>query len=399
MALALMLGLVPLSVSGVEADWFLPSHPLEGRRLFTEKRCVSCHSVQGIGGQTGPDLGEVQLGDFAAIASNLWNHFPRMKEAFARKRIEWPTFTEEDAKQLFTFIYFLNYFDKAYNLELGGRLFLEKQCSRCHSVDGKGGHIGPELDAFQVRYAAPFITAGLWNSGQKMTATMHQRDIARPSFQEHDVVDILAFIRQRGASAEIGRNYLPLPNPVQGQGLFQEKGCIRCHAIRGKGGTVGPDLSRQGLKGSLSYILSRMWNHGPQMWSRMQERGVPYPKFTPAEMSDLISYLYFLQFEGPSGSPARGAAVLQEKRCAYCHFTSKPGEKPIGPMLVQAGLDSPFKILSAMWNHAPAIEARMREQNIRWPILEREEMNDLVAFILSINLPPRQQAPASRGGG
>ena len=45
---------------------------------FTQKLCIRCHSIQGVGGTTGPDLGEIWLGSFMDIASKLWNHFPRM---------------------------------------------------------------------------------------------------------------------------------------------------------------------------------------------------------------------------------------------------------------------------------------------------------------------------------
>jgi len=32
----------------------LPGNPLEGSRLFSEKGCLGCHSVYGVGGVAGP---------------------------------------------------------------------------------------------------------------------------------------------------------------------------------------------------------------------------------------------------------------------------------------------------------------------------------------------------------
>src|SRR3989338_1304378 len=86
-----------LPAFGAEVS-FLPENPLAGRALFTSKRCIRCHSIQGVGGRTGPDLGEVALGSFNAISSSLWNHFPRMVEAFRKERLQWPKPSEGGAQ-------------------------------------------------------------------------------------------------------------------------------------------------------------------------------------------------------------------------------------------------------------------------------------------------------------
>jgi mono/diheme cytochrome c family protein len=377
--------LTPAAGLARDADGFVPADPLAGRLLFSEKHCIRCHSIQGVGGKTGPDLGEVWLGSFMDIASKLWDHFPRMNEAFKQERLERPTLTADEARQLITFLYFLNYFDKTANPEVGAKLFQEKNCIRCHSVGGKGGDVGPALDPFQGRYAAPFITAALWDHGPKMMQKMLEKNVPRPEFQDRDVIDILAFIRVNGLYDKADRSYLPPGDPSRGQALFQSKGCIRCHSINGKGGTIGPDLGKRTLKGSLSYILSQMWNHGARMWPEMARRGVPFPRFSPREMSDLMTYLYFLEFQDPPGSAARGRQVFAEKQCVACHQPESPNVKTIGPNLAQLGLTSPFEILAQMWNHAPAIEARMSQGGIRWPLLDKTQMRDLVEYIVALN--------------
>ena len=363
---------------------YLPHNPLEGRALFTQKLCIRCHSIQGVGGTTGPDLGEIWLGSFMDIAAKLWNHFPRMNEAFQAARLPRPTLTADEARKLITFLYSLNYFDRTANPAVGEKLFREKNCIQCHSVGGKGGHVGPALDPFQGKYSAPFITAALWDKGPKMMKKMQEHHVTRPSFEERDVVDILAFIRENGLYDQTRRSYLPPGDPVLGRALFQRKGCIRCHAINGRGGTVGPDLATRSLKGSLSYILSQMWNHGSRMWPEMARRGIPFPTFTPGEMSDVMTYLYFLQFNDPPGSVARGRQVFAERQCVACHQPEAPNVPTIGPNLAKVGLDSPFEILAQMWNHAPAIEHRMKQGKIRWPLLDKEQMRDLVAYILFV---------------
>lgn len=382
--LVLILPCIAWQTAWSQEEGFLPEDPLAGRELFVEKLCVKCHSIQGVGGHTGPDLGEIWLGSFAGIASKLWNHFPRMSESFREKKLEWPTVNSDESKQLISFLYFLNYLDRVSNAEIGERLFHEKNCIRCHSVGGRGGDTGPELDSFQENYGAPFITAALWNNGPQMLQTMKEMRVPRPVFRERDVMDILAFIRAKGLHESTERRSLPLPNPVNGRELFEEKGCVRCHSIRGEGGKIAPDLATRGLKGSLSRILAQMWNHGSNMWPRMKKEGIEFPEFTPEEMSDLTAYLYFLEFNDFPGSKESGERIFEEKKCFGCHVPERPGEKTIGPNLAQAGLSDPFKILGEMWNHAPAIERRMKREGIRWPLLESDEMRDLIEYILSL---------------
>ncbi len=384
----LLVWMGPTSARGQEEEGFLPENPLEGRALFVEKLCVKCHSIQGIGGRTGPDLGEIWLGGFADIASNLWNHFPRMRESFQEKRLEWPKVSEEESRKLISFLYFLNYFDKVSSPEIGERLFHEKNCIRCHSVGGKGGNIGPKLDPFQASFGAPYITAALWNSGPEMLRTMTKEKVPRPAFRERDVMDILAFIRSKGLHDRVERKRLPVPNPVSGRDLFEEKRCSQCHSIRGEGGKIAPDLATRGLKGSLSRILGHMWNHGSKMWPRMKKEGIEFPVFTPEEMSDLTAYLYFLEFNDFPGSRTAGKSVFTGKKCSRCHIPKIPGEKTIGPNLADAGLTDPFNILAEMWNHAPAIEKRMIKEDIRWPLLKSEEIRDLIEYIISLDEEP-----------
>ena len=52
---------------------------------------------------------------------------------------------------------------------------------------------------------------------------------------------------------------------LAGWNVYAEKGCGRCHAVRGVGGSGGPDLARmQGAK-AFFYIGAAMWNHLPKM--------------------------------------------------------------------------------------------------------------------------------------
>jgi len=85
-------------------------------------------------------------------------------------------------------------------------------------------------------------------------------------------------------------------DPLQGQVVFAEKGCVQCHAVRGAGGRIAPDLGRRASPGSFYEIASVMWSHYQGMLGKIQEERLSPPRFETGELSDLISFLYFLIF-------------------------------------------------------------------------------------------------------
>lgn len=364
----------------------LPDSPLEGSRLFAGKGCLECHSVQSTGGRVGPDLGRGRMNrPLLEIAGVMWNHSPRMEHAFRERHIARPKFEAKEMATLLAFLYSLGSFEDPGDAAAGARLFRDKQCARCHQINGAGGRVGPALDRFAA-YASPlYLTSALWNSGRKMSAKMKEMNIERPVFGGKDIADLLAFIRREGGGLE--RVYAQPGNPRRGEKLFAQKSCSSCHAINGQGGGFAPDLGRE-LKGTLMQVAGAMWNHGPGMWARMNGRGVPVPKLTPEEAGDLISYLYFLQFIDPPGNPQRGLVVYREARCVTCH-EAVAGGKRAAPSLTGGGdrFKSSLEIVASMWNHGAQMEQLMAEVNVAWPTLKGTEMADLIAYLFSARGP------------
>lgn len=360
----------------------LPDSPLEGSRLFADKGCLECHSVQSTGGRIGPDLGRGRMNrPLLEIAGVMWNHSPRMEHAFRERHIARPKFEAKEMATLLAFLYSLGSFEDPGDAAAGARLFRDKQCARCHRISGAGGRVGPALDRFAA-YASPlYLTSALWNSGRKMSAKMKEMNIERPVFGGKDIADLLAFIRREGGGLE--RVYAQPGNPRRGEKLFAQKSCGSCHAINGQGGGFAPDLGRE-LKGTLMQVAGAMWNHGPGMWARMNGRGVPVPKLTPEEAGDLISYLYFLQFIDPPGNARRGLVVYREARCVTCH-EAVAGGKRAAPSLAGGGerFKSSLEIVASMWNHGAQMEQLMAEVNVAWPTLKGTEMADLIAYLFS----------------
>ena len=387
-SLALTLLLI-LSLEGLpEENYTLPKDPLKGQELFINKGCIKCHSIQGVGGKIGPDLGKGGFNrSLIQIAGIMWNHSPKMSEKMRELKIPRPKFEVTEMADLIAYLYYLNYFDEPGNPLKGKLLFKEKECIKCHSIVGEGEDIGPSLDKTKY-YVSPISMAQtMWNHGLEMNIKMKELSIGWPTFEGNEIVDIISYV-QATSKAEVKERVYILPgSPQEGKRLFSEKGCIRCHSIRGEGGNVGPELSKRGLRRSATQIAGTMWNHGPNMWKKMKEIGIPRPKFSGKEMADLIAYLYFINYFDKPGNPQEGKKLFAQKGCITCHSIRGEGGN-VGPELTKSKASlSPINAATEMWNHAPIMEEKMRERLLPWPKFDGNEIVDLLEYLRSVRSP------------
>ena len=113
---------------------------------------------------------------------------------------------------------------------------------------------------------------------------------------------------------------LPIGSPREGAELFQKKGCVHCHAVKGLGGTSGPDLGSAGSSRSHpDQLVVAMWNHAPRMWKRMQAEHLDYPRLDDQEMADVFAYLFVARQVDEAGDAARGRQLFETKGCTRCH--------------------------------------------------------------------------------
>src|ERR1700693_5180674 len=112
---------------------------------------------------------------------------------------------------------------------------------------------------------------------------------------------VAGLLLPRTASAGVG-------DPTRGQSLFVGKGCVQCHAVRGAGGRIGPDLGRPAVKGSFSHITPAPWNHSAAMDEKMLQFRLARPSFEKEELRDLLAFLYFLNYFDEPG--ARGVGRI-----------------------------------------------------------------------------------------
>src|SRR6266511_2753313 len=98
--------------------------------------------------------------------------------------------------------------------------------------------------------------------------------------------------------------FAPTQDPLTGSRVFGEKGCSKCHAIFGVGGTSGAGIAR--------------------------------PYLSPTETGDLIAFLYTVNYFEPAADPKEGHRVFTQKRCVTCHQVGGIGGA-IGPALDSFG--------------------------------------------------------------
>jgi mono/diheme cytochrome c family protein len=195
------------------------------------------------------------------------------------------------------------------------------------------------------------------------------------------IVALAAAVAGFGQAALGQALFGPAQDPLAGSRVFGDKGCVKCHAVNGFGGKVGPDLGRVARPRSIYDLSAAMWNHLPRMADRMRQLGIPRPRLEPQEAADLLAFLYTLDYFDPPGNVQLGRQMFVAKKCVVCHQVGGVGGV-VGPnldFLKQFG--SPILIAAEMWNHGPAMAAAMRERKIERPTFAGSELRDLIAYL------------------
>lgn len=380
-ALVAQLALCRVVAAQTGENLVLPDDPLQGRLLFESKRCSQCHALAGRGAGIGPTLGEGHFsGTFFDLGAALWNHAPGMSAEVEGRKLPWPQLSADDALSLVAFLYFIDYLGRPGDAAAGRELFAVRGCSACHTVGGQRATRGPDLARLQ-RFASPLdVAQAIWNHGPGMLKTMNELNIAPPVFAGGDLADLSAYIRQASQPGPQERLMASPGSPARGAAVFENKRCITCHSVRGRGGRGGPDLARADLHRPAEAIAGTMWNHAVGMRARMEAKGMNWPSFTTAELADLMAFLYYLPFADQPGNATRGAQVYTSHSCASCH-TATQRLHPAPALATSQATRSPSSLVAAMWNHAPVMRDAIIGAGRPWPDLSGTDLRDLFAFL------------------
>ena len=279
------------------------------------------------------------------------------------------------------------------NPTAGARVFVEKQCVRCHGLGADEGRIGPDLGRIHFRGTVLDLAGMFWNHAPVMREKMVDLKIVTPHLDAREMADLVAFLTAyRYYLTEVGQS----GNPAAGRAVFDAKGCPTCHATSGATtfDKPGPRLDRYRGQYSAILLAQVMWNHSPEMASVMRGKGLAFPRLSGKEMGDLLAYLQAGNVSGSRervyfepGSPRRGRELFAAKRCIGCHAIAGVGGKG-GPDLgtrPQELVGSVSSVAALMWNHSQAMTAEFARRGVPRVTFSGGEMADIIAYLYFVN--------------
>jgi mono/diheme cytochrome c family protein len=122
-----------------------------------------------------------------------------------------------------------------------------------------------------------------------------------------------------------------------------------------------------------------MWNHA----QLMRRRGGSTVTLDPAEMRDLVAFLFAQYYFFEPGNAVAGRQVFQTKGCAACH-ESRRSETGAPDLSHATEAYSPVTLMAAGWEHGPVMLQAMKREKIPWPQFRGAEMRDLISYLNSI---------------
>ena len=262
-----------------------------GKKLFSQKRCIQCHQIGGVGGVLGPSLDAVgQSASPINVAAAMWNHGPEMTETMRARGIERPTLNASELRDLVAYLRAVAPEHSGApvsilpgNVNEGRALFEKKQCIKCHGIQGKGGNVGPDLGRRGLHRNLDEFAAALWNKAPKMLGAMKIRNITVPALKPEEMADIVAYLRSFQYFGEPG-------NPDRGRQLLWEKQCLKCHSLDGKGGGRALDLARAKGLGSPAAVIASLWGHIDLMATPSSQSSSSWPQLNSNEVANLMAF-------------------------------------------------------------------------------------------------------------
>jgi cbb3-type cytochrome oxidase cytochrome c subunit len=354
-----------------------------GRLLFNEIRCVTCHAVDGKGGNIGPDL--------AKVGSKLrpdwlqqWLRNPQ--EIMPETRMPTYNLKEQDVRDLAAFL-LGEYMDLDVDENLvsrnvkavekgnvrNGKILIEKYgCTGCHEIEGveDRGETGSELtrigdihisrlDFGDVEVPWKWRTVPNWLYNKMRKPRLFKNDLKMPDyrFSDEEATAVTTYLLSLTAETVPSQYVNPLgerPSDYNPQGDFgkvlEKYRCLVCHRIRGKGGTLAPDLSQEGSRVRKEWFVNYMKKPDtirPILVERMIRLNIPdadiqtldaYFRTTlvDSRVDNLAGVVKGMHLGNPE-TISKGRTLYFEKyACDACHQINLKGGT-VGPDLTNAG--------------------------------------------------------------
>jgi len=218
----------------------------------------------------------------------------------------------------------------------GRRLIAESGCVSCHEIPGFEGMSfrGPALDSLGYKVRPGWLPG--WLRDPKSYLPSSRMGNFRLSEGEIAGLEALllsqkARVPLEGSGVDWGR-----ADAANGRALFGELRCVSCHAVNGRGGTMGPELTRIGDKVRRDWLFSFLKDpHRDQPDTAMLQY-----RLSDDQLRDLAAFLleeYRTTGRGAETAPAsyadphavaEGRAAFVRHGCYGCHHL--PGVAEVG---------------------------------------------------------------------
>ncbi len=402
--------------------------PKHGKTLFAESRCITCHTVDGKGNGSAPELNHI-----ASRATKGWLiAFLRDPHAFnARTRMPQYGFSGADVRDIVAYFQDeLRDFDAPANIldpvrvnqtlaEKGAKLFKTAGCFACHSTQTESERFGPDLDGIGDRSAHSLDfgkrtdlprTLQAWLSAKISDPRSFATGLKMPTFSfdaTQKKAIVTALLAMPADPVPEAYRYAPPPQPGQvpaGQigALVTQYRCLSCHEIGSKGGdTATAVLTYEGSKVNrdwLAHYLVLPYSIRPILPERM-----PVLKIQQAEaekLADAIETWYVdpnIPDDPFAGRPdsdkdtAEGARLYTTLGCRSCHIIGSTGGY-YGPPLT----DTKTR-LKPGWVYRYLLNPQKWRADVRCPNygLTDTDALRLTAYLETLTAPPA--APEKKG--
>jgi mono/diheme cytochrome c family protein len=277
-----------------------PGNAELGRRAFSEKGCIRCHSADG-GKNGAPSIEQLARADNPiAWTQALWNHASGMERSMSHAGVSWPSFNDNQLRDLFAYVSATaGRTGQSFTVPIGDaargwQIYQSKSCLQCHALKERGGPtaantnrpMGPELGS------ATSLPPTLSQFGQTMLnhfPAMHRAigtkdGTAPPTFAAQEMADLTMFL--------YSLHYVePAGSPHIGETAFAWRGCADCHGVQAQGTRRGPALRGRGQNYTSVRMAASLWAHGVNMYEQTRQRGQGWPLLQESDIGDLLAFL------------------------------------------------------------------------------------------------------------
>ena len=259
----------------VSARYFeKPGDAARGKQAFTARHCADCHGITDSKAAGAPPVARWEsLADPTVLVQQMWNHGPKMRQAYADRKLHWTPLTSQELRDMLVYLQGLpqtRQLVTAFSFppsESGAALFQSKGCAECHK-----GNLA--LESRLRNQNLTDLAVDMWNH----QSSMKQQP---PNLSQEEMRQLLGYLWTKEYFRGSG-------DAERGKKVFTDKNCATCHNNASSG---APPLGKTAEGYSDITMISALWDHGPRMLELMNERKLPWPRFTAQQMADLIAYL------------------------------------------------------------------------------------------------------------